>query len=215
MTIHDRYNEEKTISHGFADGLASWMTDGSTGGGTVTTETTMGGRAVLDTGATLGDYGRIDMGPFTPSPADRFDAMGVRFVYSFGSGSQLGGETITQLGMLNGDNLHRLYHQPNHARSGEAGVLRTSVSDTDSFYDTRTILPESGISSELIWDYSADELIHRYQDAYGTRVTGSSNLPDPTLDYTLKAQIQNETGDSNYQMYLYNVEIAYYNRPNR
>lgn len=209
-----RYNKRKSVRHGFLDGLSGWMSDGSSGG-SLTTESTGGGRATLSTGtAAENDSGRVDLDPITPNASDQYDAVSLRVAFSLADGARSKEDATIQMGYLNASNLNRIYHQPNHGNPDRVSTLRLSVSDTDTIYQTREKLSSSVLESELIWDTSTDELIHLYQDCVAQRVTETGALPDPTLDYEPKISITTKNTSQDRVMYVHEIEVAYYNRPN-
>lgn len=209
--IDSRYEKAKSIQHGFMGGLASWMTEDITGGGSLTTEATNGGRAVASTGTTAeGDGSGIDLDPITPDTG-QFDAVGLNVTFNLNSAATTEGDAVVLIGFFESSNIHRVFHQVNHPWNPHA--FRVSVSDSDTYHDTRVNLPTDVVESELVWDVSNDELIHRYQDTFAARVSGG--LPDPTLDYEPTIGIDTKNTSSDMVMNIYDVELSYYNRTNR
>ncbi|MFC6825649.1 hypothetical protein [Halopelagius fulvigenes] len=213
MTLKNRFRFEKEISHGFDGSLASWMTDASTGAATLSTETTMGGRALMDTGGTQGDAARVDMGPFTPDAAGRFGVFGFEVTFGFGGNVGVYDDANVGIGFEDGAG-NSIVHQPVNSPSSGAANVAVSNAGTETLLPTRNIIPSGAVTSGIYWDYASGELYHRYQDAFGNRLTDASALPDPTLDYTPFVSIENPDGTANDTMFLYHVNILYGISPN-
>lgn len=210
--IDSNYTKQKSISHGFMGGLAPWMSENNKGGGTVTTETINGGRAVLSSGTgAVEDRGRIDIDPLTPAGQSGIDAFGFRCTFSLNSGAATAGDAVVQMGLLDADNLNRVYHRPNDKISDKADVIYTTAQNSPSYINTRSRMPTDPITTELLWDTVENTIYHRYQDTYAAKVTGS-NVPDPTADYTPKIQVGTNDTSGDKKIYLYDVELAYYSR---
>lgn len=211
--IESNYTEQKSISHGFLDGLAPWMAQNNNGG-TVSTHTTGGGHAELATGtAAANDYARIDIGTLSPTGQSGMDAVGVRCVFALDSGAATKNACTTQFGWLETSTPQRIYHQPNHGTESERANLRVSSASADTYHPTRDCLPVDTVTTELLWDTAADEIIHRYQDAFAQRVTSAdTTIPDPSLGHSFKIQIGTSDTATDRVMYLYEVELSYYTR---
>jgi hypothetical protein len=207
--IRSNYSVEKRLHTTFLGGsLPSWLSDESNGGGTISVESTNGGRATLSTGTSgTGDESKfwgpeMQIGPF--------DALLVRATVEFDQDAVVGpSETELTVGMQSMPSAsNRLLHWM--ARDVGPSVVIEYGSQGDTV-DTRSWLhADDPVTTALLWDAVDDLAIHRFQDSYAVHDSSQSISTSETYRTTTKIITRDTSADR--IMHCYDFEIAYLSR---
>jgi len=140
---------------------------------------------------------------------NEFDGIYFGAVISHNTAAATLGDANTNIGFVTDSVDDGAYHLINNtAPESNAGSLRIRANGNDAQYaDTRDAILQPPTITEILWDTENGEILHRYQDAGGVRVN-SGTLPDPSLDYQIRARCQDVTTAGDKQLNIYHLKIA-------
>lgn len=173
----------------------------TSGGGSISYQTTEGGYAQLSTGTTsTGDGAEILTDLISPGD---FDAISVSMVFDAPSGTSI--ETNTQsfvqfVGQTDGWIQHWLSRQYIESSDGS----NTENPDTMRVNDDE--LPQR---TTILWDISDEILFHRYHDSLALR-HNLTNYPSPSQDFKARVNLQTTNTDANRFLNLRQLEVGYW-----
>lgn len=198
--IRDNYELAKApLQTSFLDGaLPSWLTDASTGGGSISVESTNGGRVVLSAGTTAsGDEGKIEANDISPGD---FDAVSISVTFARGPNATGPSNALVGIGMEDSDASERLHHNNSTFVFGGVG---DNVNTRATRHDTR-------ISSTVFWDIEDQVGIHRLHNAFAVRKSDTSLDTDSTYIPFAKVITYDTAADRTAE--VYDFEIAYWDK---
>lgn len=203
--IDGRYEIESRWRADFADGTKpSFLTEDTSGGGSVNYEAANGGRAVLSSGtAAVDDSARIRA---EGVDYQTFDAVALRALVGHNSAAATPETTISRVGFENGDFSHKAFQNVN----GEfrKGQIEVAAGGDTSFINVRDQLVTQPVPVEIVMDESAGELIHRYQDCLSRIIT--STVPARSAGpFAADIFCRTENTAAERVMYVYRFEVLY------
>lgn len=177
----------------------------------VSYDPTGGGCAVLSTGAGgTGDYARIDGGPVSIGDYNgNFDAISFHTAIRLNDAAAVENDSITFVGLHDGDNSHKIDSVINHGLSRRVGIIDVTNGGADTNYVTRDVLgtQDNIIPIEILWHSDENTIYHRCQNTLAQVVT--ENIDD-TLDYYFTAMTISNNTTIDKIMRVYKAKIGYW-----
>jgi len=203
--IYDNYEVVKSQQTGFLSGtLPDWLNDSSVGGGSVSVESTNGGRAVLSTGTqSVDDEGKIESNQIEVYP---FDAVLVQTTFKVNTDPNTAASDVC--GFQSGDANNYFVHRVIDGSGADDNIVLVKNGTTD-FEKTREMSNQQDrLTSQLLWDVTDDKIIHRYQDSFATQIVTSIPASDAN-SYITKHNIQTKDTTADRELYIYEIKIEY------
>lgn len=201
-SIEWNYDVEKRLKTSFLDGsLPSWLSDASSGSGTVSASAANGGRATMTVGTSSGTA--LLEGPTLD--IEDYDALLVSAGLQMGADAATPDKTTLGYGLLNADGSQRHYHWLNGpAPQDRDNIEYGAQGDT---HTTREYFLTDPVTSELLWDAQEQRSLHRMQETFARY---NENRSLPTGDsYTASIRMVQEDTTTSRTLYLNSFEIAY------
>lgn len=201
-SIESNYVEKKRLETSFLDGaLPSWLSDASSGSGTVSVASTNGGRATMSVGTSSGTA--LLEGPSLN--IEDYDALLVTAELQLGTDASTAGAATIGHGLLNGDGSQRHYHWLNGLESADRAIVEYGAKgDT---HTTREYYQTHPITTQLLWDAQEQRSLHRMQETFARYNKNRSLSTTDTYQPSVR-MVQEDTSTAR-TLYLNSFEIAY------
>lgn len=206
--IRDNYDIVKRQRATFADGtLPSWLSDASSGGGSINVVPDHGGRVTLSCGTSAtGDEGKIEADRIS---AGDFDGIFLSAIFQHGPNAATEGVCDTAIGMEDSSGDDRVVHFINSA--GFANNF--NFGGGGDKYGTRRGINPNLMETEMLFDVVDGVGIHRYQNSLAKQVTDTS--PDPADTFYPNAKIIQRDTSADRELHINEFEVAYVKKANR